>query len=114
MKKNPWLWIGVICLVIGTILACFFNIASDVPALVIAAFGLGAICVTTYKNAEKKGVGLIVCLVFCCIGGFCCAVAGLSQETTVQIGAAVIALVSLLIGILGPTIVKKLKNNETK
>lgn len=110
MKKNPWLWIGVICLVAGTAMACFLNVAKDIPALIIAAFGLGCICVTTYQNAEKKSIGLIISLVLCVIGGFCCAVAGLSQETAVQIGAAVIALVSLLIGILGPTIVKKLKN----
>lgn len=54
MKKNIWLLIGIICVVIGTAFACFTDIADDIPALFVAAFGLGAIIVSTWNKSEKK------------------------------------------------------------
>lgn len=109
MKKNIWLLIGIICVVIGTTFACFTDIADDIPALFVAAFGLGAIIVSTWNKSEKKGTVTIVSILCTCIGGFCCAIAGLAQDVGLKVIAAVLALVLLLISILSPVIVSKIK-----
>lgn len=106
MKKNPWLYVGIIALVIGCAVACFTDIA-DIPALVVAAFGLGAMVVSTWEKSEKKGPVTIISIALLCIGGFFCAVAGLGQDVTLQVVSCVIALVTLLIGILLPKVIKK-------
>ena len=54
MKNNVWLWFGVAALVIGSVFACVTDIVNDIPALVIAAFGLGAVIVSTWKKSEQK------------------------------------------------------------
>lgn len=92
-------------MVVGSVFACFTDIVNDIPALIVAAFGFGTILVNCWNKAEKKDWVLITTLILCSIAGFCCAVAGLSQETVTKVWAAVIALVSLLIGILFPKIV---------
>lgn len=107
MKNNVWLWVGLAALVIGSALACFTDIVNDIPALAVAAFGLGAIIVSTWNKSEKKDWKVIVSIVCVAIGGFCCAFAALSQEVMVQVVTAVIALVSLIVGILIPALSKK-------
>ncbi len=106
--KNVWKWIGIICLVAGSALACFTNIANDVPALFVAAFGFGALVVSTWEKSNKKWLDVLT-LIFICIGGFACAVAGLSQDLGTTLIASIIAIVTLIIGIFGPTLIEKLK-----
>lgn len=112
MKKNICLFIGIIALVVGTAFACFTDIANDIPALFVAAFGLGAIIVSTWQKSEKKGTITLISIVLTCIGGFFCAIAGLSQEVGLKVIAAVTALVLLLISILGPVLADKIKQKR--
>lgn len=107
--KNVWLWVGVICLVVGSVFACFTDIANDIPALAIAAFGLGTLVVQTWSKSEKKDWVTIVAIVLVCVGGFASAFAALSQDVVTKIITAVIALVTLLLGILFPLIIKAIK-----
>ena len=108
MKKNIWLWIGIGLLVVGTVVACFTNILNDIPALAVAAFGLGSIIVSVWNKSEKKDWVTILAIVFVSVGAFCCAFVGLAQDTMTKVIAAVSALVMLLIGILTPVINAKL------
>lgn len=105
--KNIWLWVGIACLVVGSVFACFTNIANDIPALAVAAFGLGTVIINTWNKSDKKDWKVIVSIVCVAVGGFCCAFAALSQEVMVQIVSAVIALVTLIIGVLIPVFSKK-------
>ena len=107
MKNNVWLWVGVAALVIGSVFACFTDIVNNIPALVIAAFGLGAMIISTWNKSEQKDWKVIVSICCCSVGGFCCAVASLTQDTTVKIVTAVTALVSLIIGIIFGSLKKK-------
>lgn len=108
MKKNIWLWIGIGLLVVGTVVACFTDILNDIPALAVAAFGLGSIIVSVWNKSEKKDWVTILAIVCVSVGAFCCAFVGLAQDTMTKVIAAVSALVMLLIGILTPVIKSKL------
>lgn len=106
MKINVWLWVGVALLVIGSVFACLTDIVNDIPALVVAAFGLGAAIVSTWNKSEQKDWKVIFSI--CCyVGGFCYTVASLTQDTTVKIVTAVTALVSLIIVIIFGSLKKK-------
>ena len=111
MKKQIVLFIGVGLLIIGSILAYFTNIVSDIPALAISAFGLGTLIVSIFQKAEKKDWVTVSSIIFVSIGAFCCAVASLSQDTMTKVIAAVIALITLLLGIFVPSIVAKIKKS---
>lgn len=100
MKKNVILWIGIALLVVGSVLSCFTDIYNDIPALAIAAFGLGTIVMTVWNKSEVKGPKVIASIVCITIAGFCCAVAGLAQETMTSLIAAIVAVVLLIVGIL--------------
>lgn len=100
MKNKIFLIIGIALLVIGSGLACFTDIYSDIPALAVAAFGLGVLVVTIWNKSEVKGPKVIVSITCITISGFFCAIAGLAQDTMTNIIAAVIALVLLLIGVI--------------
>lgn len=109
MKKQTFLFIGLGLLILGSIFACFTNFVSDIPALAIAAFGLGTLIVSIYQKAEKKDWVTLLSIIFVAVGAFCCAIAALSQETMTKVIASVIALVTLLVGIFVPTFVAKIK-----
>lgn len=110
--KNFWTILSVVLIIIGSGFACFTDILSDIPALAIAAFGLGALIVSTWQKSEKKNWLTIVAIVCICIGGFCCAIAALSQDTMTKLIAAVVALVMLVSSILVPILVDKIKKKE--
>lgn len=107
MKKNVLTIIGLILLIAGSAVACFTEIAGDVPALAVASFGLGLLVVSTVKKAEKKDWKLYLSIVFVCIGGFMCALAGLAESTMTQIITLVISFVTLVIGLVIPKLLSK-------
>lgn len=107
MKKNLFVWIGIILIIVGAILSAFTDIANDIPGLAASAFGLGALIVSVYQKSEQKGVKVLFAIICIVLGAIACAIAGLSQEVTLQIITGVIGLVLLLIGILSVFVTKK-------
>lgn len=104
MKKNIWTWIGVICLVVGAGFAFFTDIANDIPAIVVAAFGLGTLVVNAWKKSEKKDWKVVVTIILAIIGAFAMAIAGQTEDMTVKIWTAVAAVVSIVVGLLFPKV----------
>lgn len=114
MKKNIFLWIGLALLVAGTIFACFTNIVNDIPALAVAAFGLGTIVVSIWNKSEKKDWVTIVAICCVSVGAFCCAICGLAQETMTKLISGIIAVVMLIIGIVVPLIKANIEKKKAE
>lgn len=79
----------------------FFNFAaSSIIEIALAAFGLTAIVVGTFKESEEKNIKPWKCVVVCImalIAGVLCALGGMSNSIFMEISGAVLALIAVII-----------------
>ena len=111
-KKTIFTIIAIAALIAGIILGTFTDVANDLPAIGLSAFGLGGLIVLTYNKSEKKGGVLLASIICMVISGFTAALAELSQETYTKLISAVVALVALIVSILIPIISNALSKKK--
>ena len=107
MKKNIVLWIGIILIIAGAAFAAFTDIAGDIPALAVAAFGLGVSVIAIWNKSEKKDWKVITSIACIVVGAFALGIAGFAEATMTTIIGSVIGLVSLIAGLITALIPKK-------
>ncbi len=113
-KKTIFTIISIVALLAGVILGYFTDVANDLLAIALTAFGLAGLCITTWKKSEKKnGVLLasIICMVIC---GVMAAFAEMSQDNLQKLITAIVAVVALIAGILIPVISNALSKKKTE
>lgn len=113
-KKTVWTIISIAALIGGLALGYFTDVADDLPAICLSAFGLGGLIVTTWKKSEKKGGVLIASILLMVISGFSAAFAEMAQDYYSKLIAAIVAVIALISAILVPVVAKALSKNEKK
>ena len=111
-KKSIFTIISVVTLLAGLILGSFTDVANDLPAIGLTAFGMGGLILTTWKKSEKKGVSLIASILLVAVSGFAAAFAEMSQDNYSKLISAIVAVVALIIAILIPVISKAIAKKE--
>ena len=61
-KKTVWTIVFIATLIVGLALGYFTDVADDLPAICLSAFGLGGLIITTWKKSEKKAECLLQAL----------------------------------------------------
>ena len=113
-KKTVWTIVFIATLIVGLALGYFTDVADDLPAICLSAFGLGGIIITTWKKSEKKGGVLVTSIVLMVISGFSAAFAEMSQDNVSKLIAAIVAVIALIAAILVPVVSKALSKNEKR
>ena len=111
-KKTIFTIIAICALLVGIILGCFTDVANDLPAIALTAFGLGGLVIITWNKSEKKGGVLltsIICMIIC---GITAAFAEMTQDNLSKLISAITSVVALIIGILVPVITKVITNKK--
>ena len=99
--------IGLVLLVAGSAIANFTDIVvADYISIAVAAFGLALTIVGVWKSSEKKSWKELVGIICFSIAGFLCGVAGIAQDTMTTLITGIVAVVSMLIGILTTFVLK--------
>ena len=105
--KNILKIIGIVLLVVGSALSVFTTIPiADYIGIGLAALGLAALIVGTYKKAEKKGWKEIATIVLFAIAGFLFGFIGLSGDVMSQLAMAIVGVITLILGIISAFIPK--------
>ena len=103
-KKTIFTIIAIVALIGGLVLGAFTDVGNDLPAIALTAFGFGGLIIVTYKKSEKKDGILIASIICMVISGFAAAFAEMSQDTYSKLISAIVAVVTLIVGILIPVI----------
>ena len=111
-KKTVFTIVCIVSLIAGLILGAFTDVANDLPAIGLSAFGLGGLIIVTYKKSEKKDGILIASIICMVIAGFAAAFAEMSQDNFSKLIAAIVAVVTLIISILIPVISNALSKKK--
>ena len=113
-KKSIFTIIAIVCLIGGLVLGAFTDVANDLPAIALSAFGLGGLIIVTYKKSEKRDGVLIASIICMVISGFAAAFAEMSQDNFSKLISAIVSVVTLIIGILIPIISNALSKKKTE
>lgn len=96
--------LGIIAIVAAAALGYFDSFAnSAIVELCLGAFGLCSLIITNINDAKAKGNWnwkTIVIMVLACVAGVLCCLGGLSQNIFAEITAAVLALLTLIFGLI--------------
>lgn len=113
MSKNKiFAIVSIVALFGGVILGTFTDVANDLPAIALTAFGLGGLIIQTWNKSENKNgylIASIICMVIC---GLSAAFAEMAQETFSKLIAAIVALVALVVSILIPVVSKSFQKKK--
>ena len=113
-KKSILTIVSIASLLVGLILGSFTDVANDLPAIGLTAFGLGALILTTWKKSEKKNGTLVISILFTVASGIAAAFAEMTQDNFSKLISAVVAVVALITAILIPVISNALvKKNQS-
>ena len=107
-KKTILTVISIVSLLAGLSLGYFTDVANDLPAIGLTAFGLGGLILTTGKKSEKKNGFLVASILCMVISGLSAAFAEVSQDNYSKMIAAIVTVVALIAAILIPVISKAL------
>lgn len=96
--------IGSILFVVAVVLGQFFNFpGSTVVSVALASFGLASVIIGAVKSQKEKADfsiwKTVVVLSLAVVGGVLCCIGGLNQTIFEAISGAVIALLSIILGI---------------
>ena len=111
-KKTIFTIIAVAALIGGIVLGTFTDIANDLPAIALTAFGLGGLIISTWNKSEKKGGILLASIICMIVGGLAAAFAEMTEDSVSRLIAAIVAVVTLIAGILTPIISKAIAKKE--
>ena len=95
-KKTIFTIIAIVALIAGIGLGVTTDIANDLPAIALTAFGLGGLVIQTYNKSEKKGAATLASIILMVICGLAAAFAEMSQDNLSKLISAVVAVVTLL------------------
>ena len=111
-KKTIFTIIAIVALIVGIGLGVTTDIANDLPAIALTAFGLGGLVIQTYNKSEKKGAATLASIILMVICGLAAAFAEMSQDNLSKLISAVVAVVTLIVAILIPVISKAINKKE--
>lgn len=111
-KKTVFTIIAIVALIGGLVLGTFTDVANDLPAIALSAFGLGGLIIITFNKSAKKGGVLIASIICMVVSGFAAAFAEMSQDTYSKLISAIVAVVALIVGILIPVFSNALSKNK--
>lgn len=111
-KKLIFTIISIVALIGGITLGYFTDIANDLPAIALTAFGATGLCITTWKKSEKKNGFVLASIICMVIGGIAAAFAEMSEDNVQKLIVAIVALVALIAGILIPVISNAITNKK--
>lgn len=96
--------LGVVLIGVATAVGFFFDFSGDnIISIAIAFFGAGSIFFGIYKKDIETGkskyvtIGIGACAA---VGGLICAFGGVAENTITAIVGAVIAVISVIIGVV--------------
>lgn len=96
--------IGAICFAVAIGLGYLVSFPGDtLVEIAVAAFGLAALILGSVKKAKEEGKftwKTVVCIVLASVGGVLCCIGGLAQSIFATIAGAVIALMTIIFGVL--------------
>ena len=96
--------IGAACFAVAVALGYFVSFPSDtLVQIALAAFGMASLvlaAINKAKEADKFSWKTIVCVVLACIAGILCCLGGLADSIFATVSGAVIALVTIIFGVL--------------
>lgn len=102
--NKVWKIIGLILMVAAVIFGYFADFpGSTVVELAVLAFGLTACIIATGKEAKEKGKftwKTVVTIVLAVVAGVLCCIGGLAQNIFAEVSAAVLAVLTLIFGLL--------------
>jgi len=113
-KKTVLTIISIVALIASLTLGYFTDIANDLPAIGLGAFGFGGLIIATWKKSEKKNGILLAAIILMVISGLSAVFAEMAQDSYSKLIAAIVAVVTLIAGILVPVISNALSKKKTE
>lgn len=96
--------VGAVCFAVAIGLGYFVSFPADtIVEIAVAAFGLALVIAGAVKNAKDSGSftwKTVVCIVLAVVGGVLCCIGGLAQNIFATISGAVLALLTIIFGVL--------------
>lgn len=96
--------VGAICFAVAVGLGYFVSFPYDtLVEIALATFGATLLVIGAYKKSKEAGTfswKTVVCIVLACLAGVFCAIAGTTKDIFATIATAVIALVSIIFGVI--------------
>lgn len=96
--------IGMVCFAVAVGLGYFVSFPYDtLVEIALAVFGATLLVIGAVTKSKETGTfswKTIVCIVLACISGILCAIAGSTKDIFTTIATAVIALVTIIFGVL--------------
>lgn len=96
--------VGAVCFAVAIGLGYFVSFQADtIVEIAVAAFGLALVIAGAVKNAKDSGSftwKTVVCIVLAVVGGVLCCIGGLAQNIFATISGAVLALLTIIFGVL--------------
>ena len=114
-KKKIAFIIGIIMVIGGIIIGCFSFPGAELTSFAMSLFGAGALCATLWKDRNKEVPSWlsIVALVMVGAGAFLIGFLGLLEmEVFNKLIGYVIAIVMIIIGVIVPPLVAKIKEGK--
>ena len=102
--------LGPVLILIGSIVAYFSPVAIvDYIGIAVAALGLALSIVAVTKKASKIDGTVIVPIICFALGGFCCGIAGFSEDQMTSLVMAAFGLVGIIVGLISTAFKKDKK-----
>lgn len=104
MSNKLWKAIGALVMVAAVVFGYFAEFpGATVIELAVLAFGLCTCIIASIKQAKadnKFSWKTVVTIALACIAGVLCCIGGLSQNIFAEISAAVLAVLTLIFGLI--------------
>ena len=113
-KKTILTIVSIAALIVSLALGYFTDVANDLPAIGLGAFGFGGLIIATWNKSKKKNGILLASIILMVISGLSAVFAEMAQESYSKLIAAVVAVVALVAGILLPIFSKALSKKKTE
>ena len=113
-KKMILTIISIAALIVSLALGYFTDVYNDLPAIGLGAFGFGGLIITTWKKSEKKDGILLAAIICMVISGLSAVFAEMAQDSYSKLIGAIVAVITLIVGILIPVVSKALSKNQKK
>ena len=113
-KKTILTIVSIVALIISLALGYFTDVANDLPAIGLGAFGFGGLIIATWKKSKKKDGILLAAIILMVISGLAAVFAEMAQDSYSKLIAAIVAVVALIAGILIPVVSNALSKKKTE
>ena len=111
-KKTVWTIISIAALIASLAFGYFTDVWNDLPAIGLGAFGFGGLIIATWNKSEKKNGILLASIILMVISGLAAVFAEMSQDSFSKLIGAIVAVITLIAGILIPVVSKALSKKS--